>query len=803
MAFIQADKPKLDLTFRLSRFQATLVANLRGLSKGTTMTLKTSYQQHSHLKQVITLLSLCLFIGGMALLLRGESSLAAAPPSAAASIVATLDNVGHHSTHYNKASTSLKLNSSGFAVISYLDLTNDGELKVAICNDAACSNPTVRTVDSNVGVGGYSSLALNNSGFPVISYYDYENGDLKVAICHDATCTNTPTLTTVDSTDDVGQDTSLELSSNGFPVISYYDVTNKDLKVAVCHNATCTNTPTLAPVDSVGNVGAHTSLTLNDSGFPVISYLDFNNPSNVGLKVAVCNNSACTTSTKTPVDSANAGRYSSLQLNDSGNPVISYYDSGNENLKLAVCNDAVCTVRTLKTVDDTPKTGVRTALALSSNGNPIISHHGFGTAGFDLRVAVCNDATCTTPTLTTINNESSTFISLALNNKEIPVISFKGNSSTLKVAVCNICMTPLLTTVDSDGSVGAHTSLALTNSGNAIISYKDTTNSDLNVAVCDDSACTNPDLLTVNNNINVGNTSLVLTNNGLPVISYYDDTNDDLELAICNNIACDNPTLKTVDSSGNMGKYQSLVLNNSDLAVISYYDETDFDLKVAVCNDAICSNPTINVVDGAGAFFLGEYSSLALNSNGFPVISYYDGTAGNLNLKLAVCHDAVCSSATKNPIDSNNMVGKHTSLALNSLGFPVVSYYDYGNDDLKIAVCNDANCTLPTITVVDSIGDVGEFNSLTLTHDDFPVISYFDETNDDLKVAICNDITCTTPALVTVDSNGSPGQYSSVALASNGFPVMSYFDGSPNSDLKTAVFNMSSGSEIYLPMIVR
>jgi hypothetical protein len=81
------------------------------------------------------------------------------------------------------------------------------------------------TVDSPGDVGNFTSLVLNSSGFPVISYYDNTNGDLKLAVCADTLCTS-KTLTTVDnSTNQVGQYTSIVLNSSGFPVISYYDFT--------------------------------------------------------------------------------------------------------------------------------------------------------------------------------------------------------------------------------------------------------------------------------------------------------------------------------------------------------------------------------------------------------------------------------------------------------------------------------------------------------------------------------------------------------------------------------------------------
>jgi hypothetical protein len=67
---------------------------------------------------------------------------------------------------------------------------------------AAHAATTRTTVDDGYGSGGVvgrnTSIALTSSGNPVISYYDDTNRDLKVAVCNDATCSS-PTITTVDS----------------------------------------------------------------------------------------------------------------------------------------------------------------------------------------------------------------------------------------------------------------------------------------------------------------------------------------------------------------------------------------------------------------------------------------------------------------------------------------------------------------------------------------------------------------------------------------------------------------------------
>jgi hypothetical protein len=191
------------------------------------------------------------------------------------------------------------------------------------------------------------------------------------------------------------------------------------------------------------------------------------------------------------------------------------------------------------------------------------------------------------------------------------------------------------------------------------------------------------------------------------------------------------PALTTIDATGNVGEFSSLVLDSSGFPVISYYDNTNDDLKVAHCSNASCIGATMNTVDATGG--VGEYTSLALDSSGFPVISYH--TATNGDLKVAHCSDANCTAATINTVDSTGIVGHHTSLALDSSGYPVISYYDNTNWDLKVAHCTDANCTAATINTVDSTGIVGHHTSLVLDASGFPVISYYDATNDDLKVA--------------------------------------------------------------------
>ena len=356
----------------------------------------------------------------------------------ASSTVTTVDGpnlVGQYS--------AITLGADGLPVISYYDTTN-GDLKVAKCSTAACTGAnTVTTVDSVGIVGLHTSITLGADGLPVISYYDLSNGDLKAAKCINAACTGTSTLTTVDSVGNVGLYTSITVGADGLPVISYIDSTNNDLKVAKCVNAACTGASTLTTVDSAGILALETSITLGADGLPVISYFD---GTNGALKVAKCGNAACTgASTLTIIDGAGSvGRYSSITLGADGLPVISYYDGANSFLRVAKCGNAACTgASTVTIVDNVGSVGLDTSITLGADGLPIISYYNI-TNG-NLKVAKCVNATCT------------------------------GAS--------------IVSTLDSAGTVGSFTSITLGVDGLPVVSYYDSTNSDLKVAKCTSATC--------------------------------------------------------------------------------------------------------------------------------------------------------------------------------------------------------------------------------------------------------------------------------------------------------------------------
>ncbi len=85
--------------------------------------------------------------------------------------------------------SAIKIAGDGLLVISYRNETQN-KLMVAKCGNRACVNnaSTITTADTSTNVGRYSSMVIGNDGISVISYYDLINNSLKVSKCASPSC---------------------------------------------------------------------------------------------------------------------------------------------------------------------------------------------------------------------------------------------------------------------------------------------------------------------------------------------------------------------------------------------------------------------------------------------------------------------------------------------------------------------------------------------------------------------------------------------------------------------------------------
>ncbi|MEX2013826.1 MAG: hypothetical protein WD896_00535, partial [Parcubacteria group bacterium] len=426
--------------------------------------------------------------------------------------------------------------------------------------DGECTgNESSTSPDTTGNVGQNPSIVLDSSGFPVVSYEDTTNNDLRVMHCNDVNCSGgDESIETVDSTDLVGERSSIALDASGFPVIAYYKRSGDVMRLLHCNDANCAGgNESIEDLDSAGAAnGGQISLALDADGFPVVALYQFNGGA---FKIVHCNDANCSggnESVQTISASGAIGRGLSLVLDSSGFPVVSFYDetgrSGDGSLlKLLHCNDANCAGGNESTETVGSSLGAlfsaNTSLKLDSSGFPVISY--WEATNNDLKVAHCNDANCAG------ENES-------------------------------------IVSPDTEGSVGRSSSLVLDSSGFPVVAYRDATNASLKVLHCGDANCSSGNTATSPDTAeNPGNNpSLVLDSSGFPVVAHYESTNDDLKVLHCSDASCLSSDARTVVLGSDSSAATSLVSSTSRITFVDTNADDDWDSGEDIYFDTDDSN---------------------------------------------------------------------------------------------------------------------------------------------------------------------------------------------------------------------
>lgn len=270
-----------------------------------------------------------------------------------------VDNTGTITGQY----TSLAFDSSGNPWVGYYD-TGSTALRVATrggtWSPGACTDTDWQcgTVDNTAtDTGRYSSLAFDFSGNPGVSYYDATAGNLRLLVAQFVGGGGTGCSTSAwnceivdDTGTDTGQYTGLAFDLQGRPWVSYYDATNSALRVATRgggFGTVCTDSDwTCAAVANTDDDGKFSSLAFSPSGSLWVSYyqdgaLDRLRAANyTGGSSGNCTNTAW--ACEIVEDTAGiVGQYTSVAIDSSGIPWVSYYDSTNSSLRVATRGSSV------------------------------------------------------------------------------------------------------------------------------------------------------------------------------------------------------------------------------------------------------------------------------------------------------------------------------------------------------------------------------------------------------------------------------------------------------------------------------
>ena len=165
---------------------------------------------------------------------------------------------------------------------------------------------------------------------------------------------------------------------------------------------------------------------------------------------------------------------------------------------------------------------------------------------------------------------------------------------------------------------------------------------------------------------------------------------------------------------------------------------------------------------------VGFDSSLAIDSNDNLHVTYFD--AANSNLEYMTYDGS--SWSTPVSLDSTDNVGDHSSLAIDSNDNLHVTYRDITNYNLEYMTYDGSSWSTPVS--IDSTDNVGSDSSLAIDSNDNLHVTYLDNTNGNLEYMTYDGSSWSTP--VSLDSTDNVGSDSSLAIDSSDNLHVTYRD---------------------------
>ncbi|MCH8008599.1 MAG: dockerin type I repeat-containing protein [Chloroflexi bacterium] len=388
--------------------------------------------------------------------------------------------------------TTIALDPSNNPVVAYQhgepkdEFSVSWTVNVLHCGDQACisGNSLVAPVPD---ADGFSlrpgSLAVDSSGNPILAHADNTGiitGELKLLYCGNPDCALGNTIVSPDPGSDV-TGISLTLDASGRPVISYLDwvgLFHQSVKLLRCGNASCMANNVISTVAEI-TWGIGAAMTLDGSDYPVIAYL-------------------------TPSQAA-AGDPTGLPPTG-GSPAM--------DLRILRCGNEFCSSGNTFTTVATEINADSPALVLDSSDRPVVVYTQSADDGAELKLVRCGNPDCSSDiTVASLATDSQLDVgALRLDASDRPVVVF-----------------PQINCVDSPcGSDGT---------------------SELQVLHCSDPTCTSGNVTTTVDtapDFERFRPALVLDSADRPVISYFvRGEGGGLFVLRCGNADCSAGTPKT------------------------------------------------------------------------------------------------------------------------------------------------------------------------------------------------------------------------------------------------------------------
>lgn len=368
---------------------------------------------------------------------------------------------------------------------------------------------------------------------------------------------------------------------------------------------------------------------------------------------------------------ADVGEYTSVTIAGDGYPVIAYVDQTNDDLYAAKCGNSTCsTVSSITQLDSTAGSGTSTpytSITTGTDGFPVIAYYDNAT---DLVVIKCGDYGCTT-----------------------------GNTTT---------------TVDSTGTTGKMPQIRIGSDGYPVIVYVDVTAVEINVAHCTTASCSSSTITTSIGDFSTSTDaypSMVIAPDGFPTIVYFDIGAGQIELVKCNSLDCSTTSSEILVTSLADAQYLRMENGMDGYPIIAYLNGGLDDLLITDCNNENCTDDSAVTLDSDLDVDGGDIS-LAIGTDGYPIVSYFDGVSDDL--QVVKCGSEGCAGSngvTENAtIDSATAsTGLYSSILIPSDGLPIISYHDSTSGELQLAKCATTSCNQTTGTYYAGGSSLGSF----------------------------------------------------------------------------------------------
>ena len=243
--------------------------------------------------------------------------------------------------------------------------------------------------------------------------------------------------------------------------------------------------------------------------------------------------------------------------------------------------------------------------------------------------------------------------------------------------VCNDAATPVDVSTPSQ-SVGFFSSIAVAPDGRPVVAHLPDAGGTLRITRCGNPACSSGNLSS-----NVASTdpdgrfpSMAIGVDGLPIISYR-AIGGGLRVTHCGDPDCRNGNASTTVAPDG-GADTAITIGSDGLAIISHQGLSlgAGRLLVTHCNNVACTAATTTFADDPQND-VGGFTSIAIGTDGLPVVAHKDFTANAL--RVTACGNVTCTDGqvSTTVLDTANNVGNGASVAIGSDGRPVISHVDY------------------------------------------------------------------------------------------------------------------------------